>query len=144
MELQDWAWHEDGGLPSLLCSDNGPENVNHLVDGWLEDPAVIHLKNLPYTPQHNARSEWGMAKLKGGGGDRAGGGLRQPGCGCGAAPPGLAAGGPGDPAEGLGLTRPGGGFRRDGRLLHSRQPCRLQSNRMLSLRTGGAGREHGA
>ena len=52
-------------LPSLPCSDNGPENVNQLVDGWLEDPAVIHLKNLPDIPQHNAWSERGMAELKG-------------------------------------------------------------------------------
>ena len=57
--------HEYGVLPSVFCSDNGPENVNHEVGGWLEAHKVIHLKNLPYTPQHNAWSERGMGELKG-------------------------------------------------------------------------------
>ncbi len=60
----------------------------------------------------------------------------------------LSAGGapdrPGDPAEGLVLADAGGGLRGNGLVLHSRQPCRLLSNRVLSRRTGGAGREHGA
>ena len=64
-ELLDWAWHEYGVLPSVFCSDNGPENVNWQVGGWLHDHQVIHLKNLPYTPQHNAWSERGMGELKG-------------------------------------------------------------------------------
>ncbi len=39
--------------------------LNWQVGGWLHDHQVIHLKNLPYTPQHNAWSERGMGELKG-------------------------------------------------------------------------------
>ena len=65
VELLEWAWHEYGVLPLVFCSDNGAENVNHEVGGWLHDRQVIHLRNLPRTPQHNAWAERGMGELKG-------------------------------------------------------------------------------
>jgi len=64
-EILEAAVREHGVLPCVLCTDNGPENVNHEVGGWLHDRQVIHLKNLPRTPQHNAWSERGMGELKG-------------------------------------------------------------------------------
>ena len=65
VELLEWAWHQYGALPRVLCSDNGPENVNREVGCWLHDRQVIHLRNLPHTPQHNAWAERGMGELKG-------------------------------------------------------------------------------
>ena len=48
-------------------SDNGPENENTEVTAWLEQNQVIHLKNLPHTPQHNASCERSHRDLKAGG-----------------------------------------------------------------------------
>jgi len=53
-----------GGLPLVLGSDNGSENVNCDVAELLERERVIHLKNLPRTPQHNARAEHAIGELR--------------------------------------------------------------------------------
>lgn len=53
-----------GQLPLVLSTDNGPENVNHLVEAWLHKHQVVHLKNLPHTPQHNAWAERGVRELR--------------------------------------------------------------------------------
>lgn len=53
-----------GGLPLVFGSDNGSENVNREVAELLEREHVIHLKNLPRTPQHNARAERAIGELR--------------------------------------------------------------------------------
>ena len=53
-----------GGLPLVFGSDNGSENVNRDVAEFLEREHVIHLKNLPRTPQHNARAERAIGELR--------------------------------------------------------------------------------
>src|SRR5262249_1815723 len=45
---------ERGGLPLVLASDNGSENVNEDVEAYLAKKRVVHLRSLPRTPQHNA------------------------------------------------------------------------------------------
>ena len=54
-----------GGFPLVIATDNGSENVNADVTSLLERERVIHLKNLPRTPQHNARAERAIGELRG-------------------------------------------------------------------------------
>jgi len=53
-----------GGLPLVIASDNGSENVNADVAELLERERVIHLKNLPHTPKHNASAERLIGELR--------------------------------------------------------------------------------
>ena len=53
-----------GAPPLVFMSDNGPENKNAEVQAWLERNQVIHLKNRPHTPEHNASCERGHRDLK--------------------------------------------------------------------------------
>jgi hypothetical protein len=52
-----------GVLPLVLASDNGGENRGELEE-WCAANQVLHLKNLPRTPQHNPWVEHGNGELK--------------------------------------------------------------------------------
>jgi putative transposase len=52
------------GLPLVLGSDNGSSFVAEEVERYLRREKVIHLKNLPRTPQHNGSAEVGIGELK--------------------------------------------------------------------------------
>ncbi len=53
-----------GGLPLVLLTDNGPAYTSELVEQYLERHQVVHLLNLPRTPQHNPWGEGANGKLK--------------------------------------------------------------------------------
>jgi transposase InsO family protein len=53
-----------GRLPLVLSTDNGPAYVAMEVERWLKRHHVIHLKNLPRTPRHNAVAERAIGELK--------------------------------------------------------------------------------
>ena len=57
-----------GTAPLVLLSDNGPPYIADLLAQWCRAHKVIHLLNLPYTPQHNGACEHGMRDLKWGAG----------------------------------------------------------------------------
>ena len=52
------------GLPLILGLDNGPENIAAAVDEYLAEQQVVALRNVPRTPEHNARAERGIGELK--------------------------------------------------------------------------------
>jgi len=54
----------EGGLPLVLVTDNGSAYCSDLVETWLINHGVLHLHNLPRTPQHNAQAERGIGLLK--------------------------------------------------------------------------------
>jgi len=51
------------GLPLVHSTDNGVY-VSQLVRAYLAGHQVVHLRNLPRTPQHNAWAERGFGELK--------------------------------------------------------------------------------
>lgn len=53
-----------GRLPLVLVSDNAPNNTSDDVARYLAAHRVIHLRTLPYTPQHNAPTERAHRELK--------------------------------------------------------------------------------
>ena len=53
-----------GRLPLVLGTDNGPPYIGDRVRRWLEEHRVVHLRNLPSTPRHNARAERAIGELK--------------------------------------------------------------------------------
>ena len=53
-----------GTLPLVLVTDNGSPYVAQEVADYLRDHRVIHLRNLPHTPQHNGCTERAMRDLK--------------------------------------------------------------------------------
>lgn len=55
---------ECGSLPLVISTDNGSMYCNKAVEEYLKDEKVIHLKNLPRTPQHNASAEIAVRELK--------------------------------------------------------------------------------
>lgn len=52
------------GPPLVLVSDNASTYVCSLIDAWCAEHGVVHLKNQPRTPQHNAAAEHGIGELK--------------------------------------------------------------------------------
>ena len=54
----------EGRLPLVWSTDNGSAYVTEAVAEFLEREKVIHLKNLPRTPQHNASVERAVRELK--------------------------------------------------------------------------------
>lgn len=60
----DRAKEERGSLPLVISSDNGPPFCNEHVEKYLLANHVIHLRNLPHTPEHNAWVERGIRELK--------------------------------------------------------------------------------
>jgi len=61
--LLDRVVRETGETPLVLSTDNGPENKG-AVHGWCKRHGVVHLWNLPHTPQHNPWVEHGNRELK--------------------------------------------------------------------------------
>lgn len=55
---------ERGSWPIVWASDNGSCNVENDVEELLRTHRVLHLKNLPHTPQHNAWVERGFGEIK--------------------------------------------------------------------------------
>jgi hypothetical protein len=53
-----------GGLPLVLCLDNGPAMKSELVAMYLAFHEVVALRNVPYVSQHNAATERGHRELK--------------------------------------------------------------------------------
>jgi hypothetical protein len=64
IRLLEGVFEEHGVLPLVFASDNGPYRAE-CVEQWLAEHEIVHLKNRPHTPQHNAWSEQGIAELKG-------------------------------------------------------------------------------
>ena len=62
-QLQATA-RERGVLPLVLATDNGAAYRSAELEEWLAERQVVHLRNLPRTPQHNACAEHGMGELK--------------------------------------------------------------------------------
>lgn len=62
--LLDRIIAERGVAPLVWSTDNGPPYVSGRLDDYLRDRRIIHLKNLPRTPQHNAAAERGEGELK--------------------------------------------------------------------------------
>lgn len=54
---------ETGAPPLVLSSDNGGENRGALEE-WCKEHRVVHLRNLPHTPQHNPWIEHGNREIK--------------------------------------------------------------------------------
>jgi transposase InsO family protein len=52
------------GLPLVLLTDNGSAYANELVEAYLKERQVVHLLNLPHTPQHNPWGERANGELK--------------------------------------------------------------------------------
>lgn len=46
-----------GGAPLVHATDNGPPYTSGDFEACLKGHRIVHLKNLPHTPQHNARAE---------------------------------------------------------------------------------------
>jgi len=55
---------ERGGLPLVLATDNGPAYRSQVVEEYLRAHRVVHLRNLPRTPQHNAWAERAIGEIK--------------------------------------------------------------------------------
>ena len=55
---------ERGGLPLVWMTDNGPAYRSEAVERYLARHGVVHLRNEPRTPQHNAFAERGIGELK--------------------------------------------------------------------------------
>jgi transposase InsO family protein len=53
-----------GRLPLIWATDNGPEYISREVETWLAAEQVVALRNVPRTPEHNARAERGIGELK--------------------------------------------------------------------------------
>lgn len=53
-----------GTLPLVWMTDNGSAYVGTEVARYLEAERVVHLRNAPYTPQHNAWTERANGELK--------------------------------------------------------------------------------
>lgn len=62
--LLERTWQERGTLPLVLVTDNGGPYVGEELAAWLREHEIVHLRNLPRTPQHNAWSERGIGELK--------------------------------------------------------------------------------
>jgi transposase InsO family protein len=55
---------QEGRLPLVWSTDNGSAYVTEAVAEYLERERIIHLRNLPRTPQHNASVERAVRELK--------------------------------------------------------------------------------
>jgi len=52
-----------GERPLVVSMDNGPENLDAVVE-WCQEQGVVLLRSLPHTPQHNPWVEHGNAEIK--------------------------------------------------------------------------------
>lgn len=53
-----------GRRPLVFASDNGSNFTSEEVEAYLKEQQIVHLRNVPHTPQHNAASERGLGELK--------------------------------------------------------------------------------
>lgn len=53
-----------GCLPLVWSTDNGPAYCNEVVERLLEREQIVHLRNVPHTPQHNSWAERAIGELK--------------------------------------------------------------------------------
>jgi transposase InsO family protein len=53
-----------GGPPFAISTDNGPPYKSKRYRRCLRRHRIVHLRNLPHTPQHNARGERGIRDVK--------------------------------------------------------------------------------
>jgi transposase InsO family protein len=51
-------------FPLVWMTDNGPSYISKSVQQYMEENLVIHLKNLPHTPEHNGGCEIRMKEIK--------------------------------------------------------------------------------
>ena len=63
------AWLEDmieatGFVPLVVSTDNGAPYKSGVFTEFLERHQIVHLRNLPHTPQHNAHAERGVKEVK--------------------------------------------------------------------------------
>lgn len=56
--------NRERGLPLVFMTDNGSCYVGSKVEQYLKDQSVVHMRNLPRTPQHNGAAESCMRELK--------------------------------------------------------------------------------
>ena len=63
--LDAWTAAHHGEPPLAIVSDRGPENRNAVVEAWCERHRVVHVLNVPHTPQHNPWAEHGWGEVKG-------------------------------------------------------------------------------
>jgi transposase InsO family protein len=61
--LDDTAEVRDA-YPLILSTDNGPAYTSDVFERRLEDLKIVHLKNTPHTPKHNAFAERAVRELK--------------------------------------------------------------------------------
>lgn len=55
---------ERGGWPLVWVSDNGPCNVETELEALLREHRVLHLTNMPHTPENNTWIERGFGEVK--------------------------------------------------------------------------------
>ena len=53
-----------GRLPYVVCSDNGSPFVSEKVAAFLTENKVVHLKSMPYVPEHNGSAESAVNDVK--------------------------------------------------------------------------------
>lgn len=53
-----------GFTPLVVGTDNGPPYKSGVFIEFLEQRQIVHLRNLPHTPQHNAHAERGVKEVK--------------------------------------------------------------------------------
>jgi transposase InsO family protein len=53
-----------GAAPLVISTDNGPAYKSKKYRRCLRRHKIVHLRNLPHTPQHNARAERAVRELK--------------------------------------------------------------------------------
>jgi len=53
-----------GGAPLVWLTDNGSPYCSAALTAWCTEHDVVHLRTLPYTPEHNAACEHGHGELK--------------------------------------------------------------------------------
>lgn len=58
------AAQERGGYPLVYSSDNGPCFVAGEVEDFLREHGIVHLRNVPRTPEHNCWAEKAIGELK--------------------------------------------------------------------------------
>lgn len=64
VRILELARIERGELPLVLATDNGPAYRSQVLEEYLRRHRVVHLRNLPRTPQHNAWAERAIGEIK--------------------------------------------------------------------------------
>jgi hypothetical protein len=55
---------KNGTLPFVLCTDNGSPFCAEVVESYLKENKVVHLRSLPRVPQHNGSAENAVCEIK--------------------------------------------------------------------------------